>query len=115
MKTEHTPGPWKTDSFGQRIIAHYPSKGGIEKVERENATHLRTVEICNVETNLGSNILTDEQKANVRLIKASPILLDAAIEAVDELEIFEASLIGIDGHTKKIILKLKDAISQATK
>lgn len=43
MKTKHTPGPWETCHFGEKITSTYYTKGGTEKVSYEDRTHTRTI------------------------------------------------------------------------
>lgn len=78
METKHTPAPWEQTMITGEIIAHYPIKYNepLKPVSRDDASHHRTVTICKVETNLGSNIHTEEQRANLKLIAAAPELAE---------------------------------------
>lgn len=59
MKSEHTPGPWETNTLYSKVIT--PTK-----------------EICDVSVNANEEGFTyDEWRANARLIAAAPDLLEA--------------------------------------
>ena len=76
--SKHTPGPWFIDKVneGQWDVCH--------ECDDENCwtvIHQATTEIGNVEDRL-----TDEDKANARLISAAPELLEALLDALPYVE-----------------------------
>ena len=91
----YTSGPWKVDDVSPtRAI---PMKNELS-IYRSEGTEL--VDIARVRFDRGVAPARDEAQANATLIKASPDLLEAAIEALEHF----------DKYTGGLVLDCKDAL-----
>jgi hypothetical protein len=102
-KFKHTPGPWKVE------IQQYPE--GSHICVADNAGDW--VADCGKMSTLPSN--NKEATANAKLISAAPDLLEALIDAADELEVYDASSHGQDEDTRRVLGLVRKAIKKATK
>jgi hypothetical protein len=89
MSTKHTPGPWKLIPYGENRWI----------VEAKSEDPILGEEPCMV--------LLFASEADARLTVATPELLDAAKQAIQALEIFQA------GNPSGTLSMLKAAIAKA--
>lgn len=111
----HTPGPWKVgsesenDAEAEEIVAADGSRVIAWTSNTFDAT---------ADDGYGAEIITDEDRANGRLIAAAPELLKALRQTKDELiELYEQlyKLDASDNDTTKIIDHAIDVIAKATR
>jgi len=85
MKTEHTPGPWRTMSWDGAIVISGPMDELITTVgDRQDGA-----------------IPQEQTRNNARLIAAAPELLEA-LKTIVELNLFNDSIKGFDKAQKAI-------------
>lgn len=73
MKTQHTPGPWKCSTYGQRI-----------SIDTENnEVGIWGIAHINPDGDGRNGIPSASNRANARLIAAAPDLLEILKEALD--------------------------------
>jgi len=82
-KLKHSPAPWIAETATCGVSTTYPIKkyeSETDRVNPEDATHFRTIQICQIETDLGRANYTEEQRANQKLIAAAPEMLDVLMD-----------------------------------
>lgn len=94
----HTPGPWKTNSYGDTIFCFIDSRQ--EWIAYMNDADFRYQSLSEEEAE-------EEQRANARLIAAAPELLEVAREAKGK---WFSSPAGRDPELHK---RLSEAIAKA--
>ena len=96
----HSPEPWTEDPEGEVAYG----------IEDRNGTH-----ICDVMLpQHGSRLLLSDAMANLKLIKASPLLLKAAIMAMNWMECDKDKLEEMEPHDQEIYTRTMAELRVAT-
>tara|TARA_R110002126_G_C10273121_1_gene484293 strand:+ start:62 stop:409 length:348 start_codon:yes stop_codon:yes gene_type:complete len=115
METKHTPRTWEMGIDG-RVTSTYPSNNG-KICDMEDRTHWTTQVVCKIETNLGSNVLNERQRADAKLILAAPDLLETLNSLVNRIEKNWDAIAsgGQQGILTALLHESKQTIEKATK